>query len=153
MNKLCFKKHFKISKKYFFKWMPKSSFLTSITYSLTPSMLNLVKVEARCFIKRFARRSKKIRGWKLLAEAHLFWSIWLANRSINNQSGALSQIEYVQRRSRCTSKSATELLYKPKYYENPLNFWLFSLNFVSKLRNNYETKQETVRTVQEAAKI
>ena len=44
--------------------MKNSRFLTLITYSLTPSTSNLVKVEARYFIKRFAWRSNEIRGWR-----------------------------------------------------------------------------------------
>ena len=40
-------KDFDIFSKYFLKWMWNSSFSTSITYSLTPSTSNLVKVEVQ----------------------------------------------------------------------------------------------------------
>ena len=77
---------------YFLNWMRNSSFFTQITYSLTPSISNLVKDEARYFIKRFAWRLNEIRGSSSFEEVHLFRGVWLAERSINNQSEALSQM-------------------------------------------------------------
>ena len=55
-------KEFGLFNKYFLTWMQKSSFLTSITYTLTPSMINLVGATATASKQLFTMRSLHIWG-------------------------------------------------------------------------------------------
>ena len=74
------KKVIKKSDDYILKWMSKLTSATSKTYTLTPRMSNLIKVEVRLSIKRFTMRSKEIRiQWGCLT---IFWSLVVSERLI-----------------------------------------------------------------------
>ena len=55
-------KRFGLFNKYFLTWMQKSSFLTSIAYTLTPSIINLVGAIATASKQLFTMRSLHIWG-------------------------------------------------------------------------------------------
>ena len=115
-------KDFDIFSEYFLKWMWNLSFLTSITYSLTPSLLNLVRVEARWLMVRFTWRSNEIWGCEVACNFFrllLFRSLWLVERTMYNQSGALSHTALVSQQPKSTeTESQRCILTDEKWIEN-----------------------------------
>ena len=121
------KKDFGLFNEYFLKWVQKSSFLTSITYSLTPRTSNLVIVGAKCFIKRFTWRLNEIGGCRGCASSFRsqFVSKSLIGREIgeqpirssvsySSQSTPAERVSHHQSFQREPAGNVTALLYMTK---------------------------------------